>query len=110
MGSLTGYLQDAFAEHCPRGWTCHREAPLVGIDAAARLGFAPRADVMLEQPATSRRVWVEFEVSRADPVANHAKFGTSRFLEGDGRDGDAFVSMGEPAHCPRPLGACGRDR
>lgn len=48
---------------------------------------------MLEQPATSRRVWIEFEVSRADPVANHAKFAASRFLEGEGRDGEAFVSM-----------------
>jgi hypothetical protein len=57
------------------------------------LGFAPRADVLLEQRETSRRVWVEFEISRADPVANHAKFGTARFLEGHGRENDAFVSM-----------------
>src|SRR5437667_394096 len=41
MGSLTGYLQDAFAEHCPRGWTCHREAPLVGI-AAFQVDLLPQ--------------------------------------------------------------------
>ena len=32
------------------------------------------ADVLLERVDGSRRLWVEFEVSRADPVANHAKF------------------------------------
>ena len=48
---------------------------------------------MLEHRSASRRVWIEFEVSRADPVANHAKFGASAFLEGPSRDGDAFVSM-----------------
>ena len=93
MGSLTLYLQDAFAEHCPKGWVCRREAALVGPEASARLGFAPRVDVVLEQATTSRRVWIEFEVSRADPVANHAKFATARFLEREGRDSDAFVSM-----------------
>lgn len=93
MGSLAGYLQHAFIEHCPRGWSCRREEPLVSKDAAMRLGFMPYADVVLEERSTSRRVWVEFEVSRADPVANHAKFGTSAFLERTHRDGDAFVSM-----------------
>jgi len=61
--------------------------------AAKRLGFMPYADVVLEERSTWRRVWVEFEVSRADPVANHAKFGTCAFLERAHRDGDAFVSM-----------------
>lgn len=93
MGSLTGYLQQAFIEHCPRGWSCRREEPLVTKSAADRMGFMPYADVVLEERSTSRRVWVEFEVSRADPVANHAKFGTSAFLERAHRDGDAFVSM-----------------
>jgi hypothetical protein len=35
---------------------------------------------------------VEFEISRADPVANHAKFATARFFE-DAGAADAFVSM-----------------
>jgi hypothetical protein len=92
VGALTAYLQERFAAGCPRGWVCQREAPLVGPEAQRRLGFAPRADVLLERADGSRRIWVEFEVSRADPVANHAKFATSRFFErSDGHE--AFVSM-----------------
>lgn len=92
MGTLTSFLQSRFEEQCPRGWNCRREVDLVDAAAAARLGFAPRADVVLEQSGGPRRIWVEFEVSRADPVANHAKFATARFLEG-GDASEAFVSM-----------------
>jgi hypothetical protein len=64
------------------------------VDKAAsqRLGFDPRADLLLEEIGGSRRVWVELEVSRADPVANHAKFTTARFFEDLPRQ-DTFVSM-----------------
>jgi hypothetical protein len=29
----------------------------------------------------SRRLWIEFEISRADPVANHAKFATAQLFQ-----------------------------
>jgi len=92
MGSLTGYLQERFAGACPTGWRCRAEVPLVDAAACRRLGLQPRADVMLERVDGSRRIWIEFEISRADPVANHAKFATARFFEGTGQE-DAFVSM-----------------
>jgi hypothetical protein len=65
---------------------------LLGEDAAKRLGFRPRVDVLLHRSDGARRIWVEFEVSRADPVANQAKFASAAFFEGYG-SGDAFVSM-----------------
>lgn len=92
MGSLARYLQAAFAASCPRGWSCEAEVPLVDRNAVRRLGFEPRADVRLTDRASQRRIWVEFEVSRADPVANHAKFATAALLEGLGHN-DCFVSM-----------------
>jgi hypothetical protein len=92
MPTLTPWLQSRFAVHCPRGWRCRAEVPLVDEAASSRLGFRPRADVLLEREADGRRVWVEFEVSRADPVANHAKFATARYFEQMPAE-DAFVSM-----------------
>jgi hypothetical protein len=92
MGSLTPYLQRRFIAHCPRGWECSAEAALVTQDAARRLGFEPRADILLQRTDGARRIWIEFEISRADPVANHAKFATTRFFEGS-LPGESFVSM-----------------
>jgi hypothetical protein len=92
LGSLTPYLQEHFQASCPRGWRCRCEVPLVDAAAARRLGFEPRADVLLEKSDESKRIWVEFEISRADPVANHAKFATARFFEASVQR-EAFVSM-----------------
>lgn len=92
MGSLTPYLQHAFAKAAPAGWACRAEVPLVDKAATRRLGFEPRADLLMERSDGSARIWVEFEISRADPVANHAKFATARFLEG-GPGAEVFVSM-----------------
>jgi hypothetical protein len=39
-----------------------------------------------------RRLWIEFEVSRADPVANHAKFATAHLFQPQAA-ADVFVSM-----------------
>ncbi len=39
-----------------------------------------------------RRLWIEFEVSRADPVANHAKFATSHLFQPQPAT-DTFVAM-----------------
>jgi hypothetical protein len=58
--------------------------------------------VLLLSGDRSRRIWVEFEVSRADPVANRAKFATSRFLEPEGSD-DTFVSMASRHIAPGAL-------
>jgi hypothetical protein len=92
-GGLARYLQQVFKrEGARRGWTCVVEAPLLDIGAAKRLGFNPRVDVLMHRPDVDRRIWVEFEVSRADPVANQAKFASAAYFEGCGA-GDAFVSM-----------------
>jgi hypothetical protein len=58
----------------------------------AVLGYAPRADVVLTECATGHRLWVEFEVSRADSVANHAKFATAHLIQPQAA-GDMFVAM-----------------
>jgi len=54
--------------------------------------FRPRADVLLERLDGTRRLWVEFEVSRADPAANHMKFAAAH-LHAPQRPADAFLSM-----------------
>jgi len=73
MGELARYLAEQFERHERPGWTARREQPLISSTLAKRLGFAPHVDVLFEGP-DGRRVAVEFEVSRADPVANQVKF------------------------------------
>lgn len=58
----------------------------------AILGYSARADVLLTRDDGTRRIWIEFEVSRADPVANHAKFATSHLFEPQPKT-DTFVAM-----------------
>ena len=58
----------------------------------ATLGYSARADILLTRDDGTRRIWIEFEVSRADPVANHAKFATSHLFEPQPKT-DAFVAM-----------------
>ncbi|HEX2988562.1 MAG TPA: hypothetical protein VHS06_10380 [Chloroflexota bacterium] len=93
--SLTSYLQHEFARLSPPDWHCSREVSLLAPDLADLLGYAPRADVLLEQLDGTSRLWIEFEVSRADPVANHAKFATAPLFQPRSR-GDAFISMVSP--------------
>ena len=95
MGSLTPFLQAEFARQCPVGWECTAETSLLPADLTALLGYNPRADVVLTNPATNARVWIEFEVSRADPVANHAKFATSHLFLPQS-PADHFVAMLSP--------------
>ncbi len=92
MGNLTGYLQDRFRGACPPGWDCQPETRLLTRELQAVLGYAPRADVVLTEFAAGRRLWIEFEVSRADPVANHAKFATAHLFQPQAPN-DIFVSM-----------------
>jgi hypothetical protein len=92
MPNLARYLQEAFERDCPKGWVCRSEARVVSDEVEELLGYAPQADAVLQEVATGRRVWVELEVSRADPVANHAKFATAHLVS-PMPTGDAFVSM-----------------
>src|SRR5215468_210834 len=92
MGTLTTYLQTEFAAVCPVGWTCRHEVPILDRKLEDLLGFSSRVDLVLEKLDESRRLWVEFEVSRADPVANHAKFATDHLFQPQPPN-DIFVSM-----------------
>lgn len=92
MGAITEYLQDSFAEFCPPGWACRREVQVLDAGLADLFGYAPKADVVLERDDGQRRLWIEFEVSRADPVANHAKFATAHIFQPQ-RPTESFVSM-----------------
>jgi hypothetical protein len=86
MGNLTAYLQKAFAERCPE-------------ELNNLFGYSSRADVLLAKNDGSRRLWIEFEVSRADPVANHAKFATAHLFSRQ-LESDCFISM-VSSHVPR---------
>jgi hypothetical protein len=92
MGAITEYLQDSFAKFCPQGWTCRREVQVLDSVLAELFGYAPKADVSLERNDGQRKLWIEFEVSRADPVANHAKFATAHLFQPQ-LPTETFVSM-----------------
>jgi hypothetical protein len=92
MGNLAAYLQGCFQQHCPPGWQVGRESHFISPAMERLLGYAPRADLLLANADGSRRLWIEFEVSRADPVANHAKFATSHLFSPFPKT-DTFVSM-----------------
>ncbi len=92
MGQLARYLQDQFMARTPRGWSCGVEARVLDTRFERLLGYAPQADVLLASNDGLYRLWIEFEVSRADPVANHAKFATAHLFQPQ-RPTDTFVSM-----------------
>lgn len=91
MGALARYLAEQFERHERAGWTAKREQPLFSASIAGRLGFDPCVDMLFEG-SEGRRVAVEFEVSRADPVANQVKF-ILALDEGALRADDVIVSM-----------------
>ena len=95
MGSLTTYLQREFTCKCPPGWNCRTEVRLLQPDLVAFLGFSARVDVVLERDLPAKRLWIEFEVSRADPVANHAKFATAHLFQPQSQT-DCFLAMVSP--------------
>lgn len=95
MGNLATYLQQAFRAKQPHGWICQREARLLSPQLANLLGFSPRADVLLIREDGTRRLWIEFEIRRADPVANHAKFATTHLFQPQ-TEIDVFLSMISP--------------
>jgi hypothetical protein len=91
-GILARYLQREFLSHCPDGWRCFAERPLLDARDRALLGYDPKADILLERIDGTRRLWIEFEISRADPAANHAKFAAAHILRAWTPE-DAFISM-----------------
>ena len=95
MGSLTTFLQREFVNNCPPGWNCRHEIRLLTSEQEKFLGYSPRVDVLLEREDHSQRLWIEFEVSRADPVANHTKFATAHLFQPQS-NADTFVSMVSP--------------
>ena len=51
--------------------------------------------MVLEKLDDSLRLWIEFEISRADPVANHAKYATSHLFQPQAAV-DRFLAMVSP--------------
>lgn len=92
MPSLARHLQEQFSVLCPEGWICEAERRIVGRETETILGFAPQADLVLVEKATGRKISVELEISRADPVANHAKFAAAH-LRKPFPSNHTFVSM-----------------
>ncbi|MBI5486027.1 MAG: hypothetical protein HY905_01705 [Deltaproteobacteria bacterium] len=94
MGSLARFLGAEFARRKLPDWRCTGEVHLLDSAVRDRLGFDPRCDVLLTHES-GRRVVIEFEISRADPVANQAKFFVAR---GSGQLGpeDTLISMLSP--------------
>lgn len=95
MGTLTPYLQREFERLCPPGFTCRHEVRVLSETLEKTLGYSARADILLQRSDGSRRYWIEFEISRADPVANHAKFATGHLFEPRAPE-DVFVAMVSP--------------
>lgn len=78
--SLARRIQESIGDTCPGGWRCRREVAVLPPDLVRLLGYRPTADVLLESETSPERIWVELEISRADPVANHAKFGSAHLV------------------------------
>lgn len=94
MGILARELAARFGRVRLTGWSSSGEERLFTNLLERRYGFEPRADVLLTGPGR-RKVAVEFEVSRADPVANQVKFFAAHRAGCLGSDG-ALVSMFSP--------------
>jgi hypothetical protein len=92
MGNLASFLQSEFSQHAPAGWSCSSEFHILPPDLSELLGYSSKVDVLLERECDRKRLWIEFEVSRANPVANHAKFATSHLFQPQ-REGNVFINM-----------------
>lgn len=89
---LAAELQRRLVECPPSGWVARKEAGLLTPELTRILGYRPSVDLLLESKSTPDRIWIEFEISRADPVANHTKFASAHLI--DPLPGtDAFVSL-----------------
>lgn len=95
-GNLALHLQEELARTAPRGWqVVGKEWPLLAKHVSDQAGYAPAADLCVENAASKQRIWVEFEISRADPVANHVKFAAAQLFK-KWEDTDTFVAMVSP--------------
>jgi len=92
MGNLATFLQSEFPKYIPSGWKCQSEVQVLPKEFGTTLGYSSRVDVLLEKEKSSQKLWIEFEISRADPVANHAKFATSHLFQPQAPD-HIFISM-----------------
>jgi hypothetical protein len=91
-GNLATFLQNEFPKYMPYGWNCQSEAHVLPKEFVNILGYSSRVDLLLGNETSTKKLWIEFEVSRADPVANHAKFATSHLFQPQEPD-HIFVSM-----------------
>jgi hypothetical protein len=85
-------LQRRWVEAPPSGWVASREVAVISRTESRMLGYQPKADLMLQNEVTHQRVWIELEVSRADPAANHMKFGSAHLFN-PFPPSDAFISL-----------------
>ena len=92
MSGLTTYLQRQFIEHCPNRSNASRSRVFCRRNSPTCSRFNPVPTCSCHGGTAPRRIWIEFEISRADPVANHAKFGTAHLFEPKTPD-NVFVSM-----------------
>jgi hypothetical protein len=92
MGNLASFLQSEFPKHLPTGWSCLPEVHILSPDLRELLGYSSKVDILLERECDHKRLWIEFEVSRADPVANHVKFATAHLFQPQ-KESDVFISM-----------------
>ena len=89
---LAETLQRRWVKEPPAGWVASREVAVISALEGRILGYQPKADLMLQKTSTRQRVWIELEISRADPAANHMKFGSAHLLNPLPAS-DAFVSL-----------------
>ena len=92
MGNLAKIFQEEILKMQPWGMNVYCESKLLSNELEKTLGFSPKVDLLLENNDQTIRYWIEFEISRADPVANHTKFVTSFFFQPMAAD-NIFVSM-----------------
>jgi|688.fasta_scaffold85840_2 hypothetical protein len=85
-------LQRRWIANPPEGWTAEKELDLLSKDERELLGYRPLVDIVLTNLKSRRRLWIELEISRADPVANHAKFASAHLMHPVSHE-DAFVSL-----------------
>jgi hypothetical protein len=92
LGNLAKILQEEIERIQPWGMNVKTEFKLLSAELEKTLGFSPRVDLLLEKEDGSLRYWIEFEISRADPVANHTKFATSCLFQPFSPN-NVFISM-----------------
>jgi hypothetical protein len=99
MGSLAPYLARTMISSLAGAWTGRCEARVLTPEQIKTFGFNPACDLLLENKVTSQKAWVEFEISRADPVANQVKY-AARHVVYPYSAKESFISMGSTHLAP----------